>query len=64
MKIVIELYEHKPRVYKGKDMTKDMFFLPAIPWKWTIYNGLKVVTYGYCHTEDQANKAANGAIGR
>lgn len=62
MKIVIEEYVHKPRVYKGKDMTKEMFFLPPIPWKWTLYNGAKIVRYGYAHTEDDANKMANQAI--
>lgn len=51
-------------MYKGKDMTKDMFIFPAIPWKWTLYKGEKVLTYGYCHTEEQAEKAANGAINR
>jgi hypothetical protein len=62
MKVVIEEYKHKPRMYKGKDMTKEMFFLPAIPWKWTLYRGLKVITYGYCHTEEQAEIAASGAL--
>lgn len=64
MKIVIEEYKHKPRMYKGKDMTKDMFFFPPIPWKWTLYNGSKVVGFGYTHTEEDANKAANQAINR
>ena len=62
LKIVIEGYVHKPRVYKGKDMTKKMFFLPVIPWKWTLYSGLKVVGFGYTHTEEDANKMANGAL--
>lgn len=62
LKVVIEEYKHKPKMYKGKDMTKEMFFLPVIPWKWTLYNGLKILTYGYCHTEEQAEIAANGAL--
>jgi hypothetical protein len=62
VKIVIEEYKHKPRMYKGKDMTKDMFFFPAIPWKWTLYNGSKVVKFGYTHTEEDANRAANQAL--
>ena len=62
LKIVIEEYKHKPRKYKGKGMTKEMFFLPVIPWKWTLYDGLKVLTYGYCHTEEQAEITANGAL--
>lgn len=62
LKIVIEEYVHKPRLYKGKDMTKEMFFLPVIPWKWSLYSGLKVITYGYAHTEEDANLSANRAI--
>jgi len=49
-------------MYKGKDMTKEMFFLPVIPWKWTLYNGLRVVGFGYTHTEEDANRTANGAL--
>jgi len=62
LKVVIEQYSHKPRLYKGKDMTKEMFFLPVIPWQWSLYNGLKVVTYGYAHSEEDANRLANQAI--
>lgn len=62
MKVVIEEYVHKPRVYKGKDMTKEMFYLPAIPWKWTLYNGAKIVRYGYTHSEEEAERMANQAI--
>jgi hypothetical protein len=62
MKIVIEEYVHKQRMYKGKDMTKEMFFLPVIPWKWTLYNGFKVISFGYAHTEEDANRTANGAL--
>ena len=62
LKIVIEKHVHKPKMYKGKDMTKNMFFLPAIPWKWTLYNGLRVVGFGYTYTEEDANKSANGAL--
>ena len=62
MKIVIEEYKHKPRMYKGKDMTKDMFFLPPIPWKWTLYNGSMVVGFGYTFTEEDANLMANQTL--
>ena len=62
LKIVIEKHKHKPRMYKGKDMTKEMFFLPVIPWKWEIWDGPNILTYGYVHTEDDANKMANKAI--
>jgi hypothetical protein len=49
-------------MYKGKDMSKEMFYLPPIPWKWTLYDGSKVIRYGYTHNEDDANKMANQAI--
>lgn len=62
LKVVIEEYKHKPRMYKGKDMTKEMFFLPVIPWKWTIYDGAKVKTYGYTHTQEQAELASNRSL--
>ena len=61
-KIVIEKYVHKPKIYKGKDMTKDMFLLPVIPWKWTLYADSNIVSYGYTHTEEDANILANQAI--
>jgi hypothetical protein len=64
VKIVIEKYKHKPRMYKGKDMTKEMFFFPAIPWRWTLYKGSEVVGFGYTHTEEDANTAVNKAIDR
>jgi len=61
-KIVTEKYVHKPKIYKGKDMTEEMFFLPVIPWKWTLYADSNIVSYGYTHTEEDANISANQAI--
>ncbi len=64
LKIVIE--EYKPPVKSnGKPVkNQDKFFLPPIPWKWTLYNGFKVITFGYTHTEEDAELAANKAINR
>ncbi len=53
LKVVIEEYVEKKRVG---------FYMPAIPWKWTLYDGSKVVRYGYCHTEEEAEAAVNGAL--
>jgi hypothetical protein len=53
LKVVIEEYVEKKRVG---------FYMPAIPWKWTLYDGSKVVRYGYCHTEEEAETAVNGAL--
>lgn len=62
MKIVIE--EYTPPTKKNGKLVKneDKFFLPPIPWKWTLYDGFKVLTYGYTHSEEDANKMANQAI--
>lgn len=60
--LLIEEYKHKPRMYKGKDMTEDMFIFPAIPWKWTVYDGSKIKTYGYAHTEEDANRIGSEAL--
>ncbi len=53
LKVIIEEYVEEKRVG---------FYMPAIPWKWTLYDGLKVVTYGYCHTEEEADIMANSAL--
>ena len=53
LKVIIEEYVEEKRVG---------FYMPAIPWKWTLYDGLKVVRYGYCHTEEEAEAAVNGAL--
>jgi len=56
IKVVIEKYEAPEKI------SKDKFFLPAIPWKWTIYDGSTIIRYGYAHTEDQAKEAIDGAL--
>lgn len=45
MKVLIEEYIEKPRTG---------FYMPVIPWKWTIYDGSKIKSYGYAHTKEQA----------
>jgi hypothetical protein len=54
--VVIEKYEATNKIVDNK------FYLPAIPWKWTIYDGSKVIRYGYAHTEEQAKEAIDGAL--
>jgi hypothetical protein len=66
LKIVIE--EYVSPFKKGKNggrspkRLKTNFRLDPIPWKWTLYDGFNIVSYGYTHTEDDANKMANRAI--
>lgn len=48
LKVVIEEYVEKKR---------DGFYMPAMPWKWTVYQGSKIMTYGYTHTKEQAEEA-------
>lgn len=61
-KVVIEKYK-APTKKSGKAVkNENKFFLPPIPWKWTVYDGFKVVRFGYTHTEDDANLSANAAL--
>lgn len=41
---------------------QDAFIFPAIPWKWTVYDGSKIKTYGYAHTEEDANRIGSEAL--
>jgi hypothetical protein len=56
VKILIEEYKAKA----NKD--QDAFIFPAIPWKWTVYDGSKIKTYGYAHTEEDANRIGSEAL--
>lgn len=60
MKIVIEEYQPQPKI--KKKFKDERFILPPIPWKWTLYSGTRILGFGYAHTEDDANKMANGAL--
>jgi hypothetical protein len=68
MKIVIEEYisSYKKGPNNGRSPKKleTNFRLDPIPWKWTLFNSNDILTYGYTHTEEAANKAANQAINR
>lgn len=66
LKIVIE--EYVSPFKKGKNggrspkRLETIFLMDPIPWKWELYDGPNLLTYGYVHTEDDANKMANKAI--
>lgn len=50
--------EYKAKAYKDE----GAFIFPAIPWKWTVYDGSKIKTYGYAHTEEDANRIGSEAL--
>jgi hypothetical protein len=57
MTFQIKIEEFDPSVLK-----KNAFYLPPIPWKWTLAHGNNIITFGYCHTEEDANKMANQSL--
>ena len=68
IKVVIE--EHVSKFKKGPNngrspkKLESNFRLNPIPWKWTLFSGNDILTYGYTHTEEDANRMANQAINR
>lgn len=52
-RVVIEEYEPNG---------KESGIIPIIPWKWTVYQGAKIMTYGYTHTKEQAENASQVAL--
>ena len=63
-KLSIAYEEYKEPVKSNGKAVKNSkkFYLPPMPWKWTIYRGFDVVTFGYAHTREDAEEAANKAI--
>jgi hypothetical protein len=57
MTFKIKIEEFDPRIIK-----KNAFYLPPIPWKWTLTKAGHVLSFGYCHTEEDANLVANEAL--
>ena len=53
LKVVIEEYVEQKRAG---------FYMPVIPWKWTVLQGNKIMTYGYTHTQEEAEEASNRAL--
>lgn len=63
-KLSIAYEEYKEPVKSNGNPVKNSkkFYLPPMPWKWTIFKGFDVVTFGYAHTRQDAETAANHAI--
>ena len=45
----------KPNSYRNPKIIKGLNLDP-IPYKWTLYNHGKILTYGYCHSRKQAEE--------
>jgi hypothetical protein len=57
MTFQIRIEEFDPSIIK-----KDAFYLPPISWQWTLLKNNIIITFGYCHTEEQANEMANQSL--
>jgi hypothetical protein len=55
-------FQIKIEEFDPSSIKKDAFYLPPIPWQWTVLRGGKVLGFGYCHTEEQANEMANKSL--
>jgi len=45
----------KPNSYRNPKIIKG-FKLDPMPYKWTLYNHGEILTYGYCHSQKQAEE--------
>jgi len=57
MTFQIKIEEFDPSIIK-----KNAFYLPPIPWQWTLFKDNNIITFGYCHTEEDANIMANQSL--
>ena len=55
-------FQIKIEEFDYSSIKRNAFYLPPIPWKWTLLRGSKVVRFGYCHTEEDANEMANQSL--
>lgn len=53
--------EHLPT---PKGFKKHKPIVKPMPFRWTVHEGKYIFTYGYCHTEKEAKKAAAEAYVR
>jgi hypothetical protein len=64
--IVLKIEKCPPRIIKKKFLKFNP--MEQMPWMWTVLEGKKIYTYGYCHSKDQASllgsEAYNRVIGR
>jgi len=58
----IEIEEYVPPTKSDGSLVKNKFLFPPIPWKWTVFNKRgSILTYGYCHTEEDAIRMSQDA---
>ena len=57
-----EIEEYVPKFKAGPNNGRSPskletnFKLDAMPYKWTLYNHGEILTYGYCHSQKQAEE--------
>ena len=55
-----EIEEYVPKLEKPNSVRNPKiikgFKLDPMPYKWTLYNHGKILTYGYCHSRKQAEE--------
>jgi len=47
---------HEIEEYNGAEDKRSAFRFDSMPYKWTIYKHGEVLTYGYCHSQTQAEE--------
>jgi hypothetical protein len=55
-------FQIKIEEFDPSSIKKNAFYLPPIPWQWTLLKDNQIITFGYCHTEEQANDMANKSL--
>jgi hypothetical protein len=55
-------FQIKIEEFDYSSIKRNAFYLPPIPWKWTLTKSGKVIGFGYCHTEEDANRMASQSL--
>ncbi len=63
-KVVKVIEDNSTYIQPNNKKDKGQLLLPAMPWKWTVYKGLDILTFGYTHTKESAELIADMEIGK
>jgi hypothetical protein len=58
----ITISKHIPYITKKDKRNQDRFILPCMTWTWSIGSKGKILTYGYCHTQEEAYHVAKDEL--